>query len=153
LEVCCGFFCFIVCYIYILLPLSDRRTFTLTCSNALNGLYARKIKNILIAVYFSSSNFEEFAFSRYSDSTLSSHSPTSFHACAPVSDPLPQIVVVPVQNTPVTWHSSRRPCRFICNHTFGFIAWCWHPNVQIHQRLLYLSLQLSAQQRYCYTEL
>lgn len=141
------FYCFIVCYIFILLPPSERRTCTLMFSNALNGSYARKMKNVLIPVYFSSSNFEEFAFSRYSDSTLTSHSPTSCHACAPASDPLPQIVAVPVQNTPVTWHFSRRPGRFICNHTFGFHAWCWHRDVQIHQRLLYLSLQLPAQQR------
>jgi len=153
LEVCCGFSCFVVCYIFILLsPSEKRRTFTLMCSNVLNGPYARKMKNVLIPLYLSSSSFEEFAFPRYSDATLPSYSPTSCHACAPASDPLPQIVAVPVQNTPVTWHSSRRLGRFICNHTFGFHAWCWHPDVQIYQRLLYLSLQLPAQQRYCYTE-
>jgi hypothetical protein len=109
------------------------------------------MKNVLMQVYFSSSNFEEFAFSRSADSTLSSHS-TSCHACAPVSDPLPQIVAIPVQNAPVTWHSSRRAGRFIRNHTFGFHAWCWHPDVQIHQRLHYLSLQLPAKPQNCYTE-
>jgi len=139
------FSCFIVCSIFMLLPPSERRAFTLMCSNALNGPYVRKMKNVLIPVYFSSSNFEEFAFPRYSDSTLSSHSPTSCHASAPASDPLPQIVAVPVQNTPVTWHSSRRPGRFVCSHTFGFRACCWHPDVQIYQRLLYLPLQLPAQ--------
>jgi hypothetical protein len=109
----------------------------LMCSNALNELYARKMKNVLIPVYFSSFKFEEFAFSRYSDSTPSSHSPASCHACMPASDPLPQIVAVPVQNTPVTWHFSLRPGWFICDHTFGSHAWCWDPDVQIHQCLLY----------------
>jgi hypothetical protein len=141
-----------VCYIFILLPLSDRRTITLICSNALNRLYARKMRSVLIPVYFSCSNFEKSAFSSYSDSTLSSHSPASCHACAPASDPLSQIVAVPIQNIPVTWHSSRRPVRFICSHTFGSHAWCWDSNLQINQRLLYLLLQLPTQQRYCYTE-
>jgi hypothetical protein len=107
------------------------------------------MKNVLIPVCFFSSNFEEFAFTRYSGSTLSSHSPATSHASVPASDPLPQIVAVPVQNTPVTWHFSLRPGWFICNHTFGSHVWCWDPDVQINQRLLYRLLQLPAQQRYC----
>jgi hypothetical protein len=134
------FSCFIVGYIFILLTASNKTNFKLMWSKALNGLYARKMKNVLIPVFFSSSNFEEFASSRSLRSTLCWHSPASCRAYTPESDPLPQIVAVPVQKTPVAWHSSRRLHWFICNHVWGSHAWCWDPDVQTHQRLLHLSL-------------